>query len=253
MKCEYCGQECSDGLAFCSKCGKVFKKSGDARKESSKSFIGIVLILVILVIIAVGYSFIKNIDSKNRELSNTITYNNDINTEDSKQKESLESKGNTNEEKAQSDNTIYSVVESPQYDTLTVQKYNLSISYPLHFIKENNENEYSLLSLKDPNGAAMLEFYGTDSIKGIPSEELANVLTKNIEPENSKLLDEFFDVNSFYKKYRIDNAVYIIYGITTDAGVYFLNFAYAEFEDHVYTNYFNYIRENFIVNNADNI
>ena len=140
MKCEYCGQECSDGLTFCSKCGKVFKKSGEKTKESSRSLVGIVLILVILIIIAVGYSLIKNIDSKNRELSNTITYDNDINAEDAKQNEDLESKENTNEDKSQSDNIIYSVVESPQYDTLTVQKYNLSISYPSHFIKENNEN-----------------------------------------------------------------------------------------------------------------
>ena len=253
MKCEYCGQECSDGLTFCSKCGKVFKKSGEKTKESSRSLVGIVLILVILIIIAVGYSLIKNIDSKNRELSNTITYDNDINTEDAKQKEDLESKENANEENPQNDNTIYSVVESPQYDTLTVKKYNLSISYPSHFVKENNENEYSLLSLKDPNGAAMVEFYGTDSIKGISSKELADVLTENIESENSKLLDEFFEDNSFYKKYRVDNAVYIIYGITTDTGVYFFNFAYAEFEDHVYSDYFNYIRDNFIVIDEENI
>ena len=253
MKCEYCGQECSDGLTFCSKCGKVFKKSGEIKKESSHSLVGVVLILVLLVIISIGYSFIRNIDNKNRELSNSITYDNDIKTEDAKQNEDLESKENTNEDKSQSDNIIYSVVESPQYDTLTVQKYNLSISYPSHFIKENNENEYSLLSLKDPNGAAMVEFYGTDSIKGISSKELAEVLTENIESENSKLLDEFFEGDSFYKKYRVDNAVYIIYGITTDSGVYFFNFAYAEFEDHVYSNYFNYIRDNFIVSNEENI
>ena len=253
MKCKYCGQECSDGLTFCSKCGKVFKKSGEIKKESSHSLVGVVLILVLLVIISIGYSFIRNIDNKNRELSNTITYDNDIKTEDAKQNEDLESKENTNEDKSQSDNIIYSVVESPQYDTLTVQKYNLSISYPSHFIKENNENEYSLLSLKDPNGAAMVEFYGTDSIKGISSKELAEVLTENIESENSKLLDEFFEGDSFYKKYRVDNAVYIIYGITTDSGVYFFNFAYAEFEDHVYSNYFNYIRDNFIVSNEENI
>lgn len=253
MKCEYCGQECSDGLTFCSKCGKVFKNSGEIKKESSHSLVGVVLILVLLVIISIGYSFIRNIDNKNRELSNTITYDNDIKTEDAKQNEDLESKENTNEDKSQSDNIIYSVVESPQYDTLTVQKYNLSISYPSHFIKENNENEYSLLSLKDPNGAAMVEFYGTDSIKGISSKELAEVLTENIESENSKLLDEFFEGDSFYKKYRVDNAVYIIYGITTDSGVYFFNFAYAEFEDHVYSNYFNYIRDNFIVSNEENI
>ena len=253
MKCEYCGQECSDGLTFCSKCGKVFKKSGEIKKESSHSIVGVVLILVLLVIISIGYSFIRNIDNKNRELSNSITYDNDIKTEDAKQNEDLESKENTNEDKSQSDNIIYSVVESPQYDTLTVQKYNLSISYPSHFIKENNENEYSLLSLKDPNGAAMVEFYGTDSIKGISSKELADVLTENIETKNSKLLDEFFEDDSFYKKYRVDNAVYIIYGITTDSGVYFFNFAYAEFEDHVYSNYFNYIRDNFIVSNEENI
>ena len=253
MKCEYCGQECSDGLTFCSKCGKVFKKSKEIKKVSSHSFVGSVLILVLMVIISIGYSFIRNIDNKNRELSNAITYDNDIKTEDAKQNEDLETKENTNEDQPQSDNTIYSVVESPQYDTLTVQKYNLSISYPSHFIKENNENEYSILSLKDPNGAAMVEFYGTDSIKGITSKELAEVLTENIESDNSKLLDEFFEGNSFYKKYRVDNAVYIIYGITTDTGVYFFNFAYAEFEDHVYSNYFNYIRDNFIVNNEENI
>ena len=70
MKCEYCGQECSDGLTFCSKCGKVFKKSGEIKKESSHSIVGVVLILVLLVIISIGYSFIRNIDNKNRELSN---------------------------------------------------------------------------------------------------------------------------------------------------------------------------------------
>ena len=252
MKCEYCGQECADGLSFCSKCGKTFKRQETVQKQSSSALGVVISIIVVTIIFVGGYSFVKNIDTKNRTLSNATKYEDVIETKEKSDQNASESNEKT-PENTEEDNTVYSVVEAPQYDLYEVQKYNMSFEYPNHFIKVANDNEYSVLSLKDPNNAAVIDFYGTDSIKGAIAREVADILTENIEKENSKLLDESFDGQCFYKKYRIDNTVYIIYGIVDENGVYFFNFMYAEFEEHVYNEYFTHIKDNFKVTKIENI
>ena len=137
---------------------------------------------------------------------------------------------------------LYSVVEEPQYESLYIQKYGLTIEYPSHYIKSEGESEYSVLSLKDPNEAAFLEFFSYDT--DIPIRQFIDMLTESYN-EDFKLLDEHYTENTFYKKYRSDKANIILSGRSNEKYICFYCFAFAQFEEHIYQNYYEHIDSHF--------
>lgn len=246
MKCPYCNGETSDELDFCSKCGRSIKR--DNQKERPK-YSALVVFLVILICVMVGFGivFISRIDDMNKRTRDT-TMNEEINDSDSAQEyttdmEDTSIQEDTSEGQEPKENKLYSIVENPQYEALYVQKYGLMLEYPMHYIKFESDNEYSVLSLKDPNEAAILEFFACDI--DAPIREFANVLTEEYD-KNAKLLDESYTDDTFYKKYRDGNTDLILSGKSNDDSICFYRFVFAQFEEHIYQKYDEYINSHFI-------
>lgn len=233
MRCERCGQEVRENLNFCSKCGHSFNKPSHKRS----SIVPAIVSAVIVVIIAGAALFMflpKEGANRSQRKDRTENIKQEEASEKTQQSESLE-----NDE-------IYTVIEEPKYDAIEIHKHNLHIEYPEHFIQEKSDNENIILSLKDPNGVATLEFMIFETgHKVLTSEVLSMLKTEIYSDDAMRLLDEVSDDNAFMQKYRYKNSIIYSYGMSTDADICLFAFAYAEFEAHVYEKYFEHISEKF--------
>lgn len=243
MNCPYCKGETSDELSFCSKCGRSIKRENQKEEPHHRALVSI-LAVFLCAIIGFGVMFINRIDGKNRRIKE-IAMSEETMDSDSGQTTAPTQNEDSTESQEPKENKLYSIVENPQYESLYVQKYGLTLEYPMHYIKSDSENAYSVLSLKDPNEAAILEFFACDT--DVPIQQFADMLTEKYG-ENAKLLDENYTEDAFYKKYRINNTDLIMSGKSNNKCICFYSFAFAQFEEHVYQKYYEYIDSHFIFN-----
>ena len=233
MRCERCGQDIKENLTFCSKCGHSFNKPSQKRSSVVPAIVSAVI--VVIVVGTALFAFLPK-EGVNRSQKKDRT-------ETIKQEEVSE---DTQKSESQENDEIYTVIEEPKYDALEIRKHNLHIEYPEHFIQEKSDDENIILSLKDPNGVAALEFMVFETgQKVLTSEVLSKLKNEIYNDDGMKVLDEVSDDSRFMQKSRYKNSIIYSYGISTDTEICMFAFSYAEFEAHVYEKYFEHISDKF--------
>ena len=75
--------------------------------------------------------------------------------------------------------------------------------------------------------------------------------TENVENNGGRILDKSVDNSNFYCKAKYGQTIYCTRGYVFNDNMCCLDFGYAEFEEHVYENYYKYITENFLEKTQD--
>lgn len=230
MRCSYCGRENENNKIFCSGCGTKLTHYVQHNQSSPKSIMLIIFMVVICVmgiILAVSYLEKRGAGQKAFQEQTTEVMNND----------NIE----------QDEENIYTVVDEPVYKEYVNKEYSLQMPYPNHFILKETDDVNTIFSAEDPNGAAKINILAFQDMQGVIIDEVLTIMETSIIENGGTIKDRQITQNEFYLKAKYDNVIVCTKGYLVDGKLCCLEFSYAEFESHVYEEYFSYMADNLMV------
>lgn len=247
MRCSNCGRENDLGKSFCSSCGKQLLRQTVERDSSAGSVAVIALIVVACFVVAVAT--LTSLNKKAKVEKESVVQMTTINTAEAEQgdDEWLESQETIDEEN--SDYVVYTVVEDPLYREFTNAEFALSAVYPSHFKVIDEFDDSILFSAEDPNGAAVIKIYAYKNLGTVLLSNIVDELYKNTEADGGRILDKTVSGTEFYCKTKYNKTIFCTKGILLNGNLCCFDFGYAEFEEHVYKDYYNHMATNFLVKN----